>query len=82
MAKIDLDKAARETLARLLVRRLKDELDIEVEPMDGQRLLDLFSETAGAYYYNQGLYDARAVVEDRAAALAEAIDGLERPTPR
>ena len=65
-----------QTLARLLVRRLKDELDIEVEPMDGQRLLDLFSETAGASYYNQGLYDARAVVEDRAAALAEAMRRL------
>jgi uncharacterized protein (DUF2164 family) len=82
MARIDLDKAARETLARLLVRRLKDEMDIEVEPMDGQRLLDLFCETAGAFYYNQGLHDARAAVEDRAAALAEAIDGLERAAPR
>jgi uncharacterized protein (DUF2164 family) len=82
MARIELDKAAREALARLMVRRLKDDLDLEIAPMDGQRLLDLFSETAGAFYYNQGLYDARAVVEDRAAALAEAIDGLERPTPR
>ena len=82
MAKIDLDKATREALARLMVRRLKDELDVEVEPMDGQRLLDLFSETAGAFYYNQGLYDARAVVEDRAAAIGEAIEGLERATPR
>lgn len=82
MARIDLDKAARDTLARLLVRRLKDELDIEVEPMDGQRLLDLFSETAGAFYYNQGLRDARTVVEDRVEAIAEAIDGLARTTPR
>jgi uncharacterized protein (DUF2164 family) len=76
MAAIALDKAARETLSRLLVRRLKDELDIEVEPMDGQRLLDLFSETAGAFYYNQGLYDARAVVEAR----TDAIDAALRPT--
>ncbi len=82
MARIDLDKATRETLSRLMVRRLKDELDIEVEPMDGQRLLDLFSETAGAFYYNQGLYDARTLIEDRAAALGEAIESLERPTPR
>ena len=76
-----VDPIAVEDLQRE-VRRLKDDLDLEIAPMDGQRLLDLFSETAGAFYYNQGLYDARAVVEDRAAALAEAIDGLERPTPR
>jgi uncharacterized protein (DUF2164 family) len=82
MAAIVLDKAARDTLSRLLVRRLRDEFDLEVEPMDGQRLLDLFSETAGAFYYNQGLYDARAVVQARAEAIGEAIEGLERAAPR
>jgi uncharacterized protein (DUF2164 family) len=82
VAKIEFDKAAREALARRLVRRLADDLDIEVAPMDGQRLVDLMAEELGPAFYNQGLYDAQAILRDRVDSLGEAIAGLEQPEPR
>jgi uncharacterized protein (DUF2164 family) len=82
MVRVEFDKATREALARQLVRRLKDEFDAEIAPMDGQRLLDFLSETLGAAWYNQGLRDAQAALQARVDDIAEAIAGLERPEPR
>ena len=82
MPKIEFDRATREDIARRLVKRLRDELDIEVAPMDGQRLLDILSESLGPAWYNQGLRDAQAAVQARVDDIAEAIAGLERPEPR
>jgi uncharacterized protein (DUF2164 family) len=82
MARVAFDKAQREALARVLVKRLRDEFDLEVAPMDGQRLLDVLAESFGAAYYNQGLRDAQAAVQARVDDMAEAIAGLEQPEPR
>lgn len=82
MPKIEFDRAQREAVARQLVRRLRDEFDLEVAPMDGQRLIDLLSETLGPAWYNQGLRDAQAALQSRVDDIAEAIAGLEQPEPR
>jgi len=82
MAKVAFDRPTREALARVLVKRLSDEFDLEVEPMDGQRLLDMLSESFGAAWYNQGLRDAQAAMQARVDDIAEAIAGLEQPEPR
>jgi uncharacterized protein (DUF2164 family) len=82
MARVNFDKAQREALARVLVRRLRDDFDLDVAPMDGQRLLDMLAESFGAAYYNQGLRDAQAAVQSRVDDMAEAIAGLEQPEPR
>ena len=79
---VAFDRQTRDTLARQLVRRLRDEFDVEIAPMDGDRLLDILSDTAGAYFYNQGLYDAQAVLKDQCERISEAIAGLERAAPR
>jgi uncharacterized protein (DUF2164 family) len=82
MPKIEFDRAAREALARRLVRQLHDEFDLEVAPMDGQRLIDMLSEALGPAWYNQGLRDAQAVMQAKVDDIAEAIAGLEQPEPR
>jgi uncharacterized protein (DUF2164 family) len=82
VAKISFDKAQREALARVLVKRLRDDFDLDVAPMDGQRLLDMLAESFGAAYYNQGLRDAQAAVQSRVDDMVEAIAGLEQPEPR
>ena len=82
MAKVGFDRATREALARVLVKRLADEFDLEVAPMDGQRLLDMLAESFGAAFYNQGLRDAEAALRSRVDDIAEAIAGLEQPEPR
>ena len=70
MARIEFDRARREALARLLA------------PLDGQRLIDLLSETLGPAWYNQGLRDAQAAMQAKVDDIAEAIAGLEQPEPR
>ncbi len=82
MARVEFDKATREALARQLVRRLRDEFDAEIAPMDGQRLIDFLSEVLGPAWYNQGLRDAQAAVQAKVDDIAEAIAGLERSEPR
>ena len=82
MAKVSFDRSTREALARQLVLRLREEFDLEVAPMDGQRLLDVLAENLGAAYYNQGLHDAQAALQAKVDDIAEAIAGLELPQPR
>lgn len=80
--RVAFDRGTRDALARVLIKRLRDEFDLEVAPLDGQRLLDVLAESFGAAYYNQGLRDAQAAVQARTEAIAEAIAGLELPEPR
>ena len=82
MARIEFDRARREALARLLARQLRDEFELELAPLDGQRLIDLLSETLGPAWYNQGLRDAQAAMQAKVDDIAEAIAGLEQPEPR
>jgi uncharacterized protein (DUF2164 family) len=82
MARIAFDKPTRDLLSRQLMRHLKDELDVEVDPVDAVGLVDFLAETLGPHFYNQGLADARAVVGQRAELIAEAIYELEQPLKR
>jgi uncharacterized protein (DUF2164 family) len=79
MAKIELSKEAREAAARALSEYLKDELEVEVTGFDAQFLLDFVGERIGPWFYNQGLADARAIVQARVELVAEAIYELEKP---
>jgi uncharacterized protein (DUF2164 family) len=78
--RIELDKPARDALARALVGYLKDELDVEIGGMDALLLLDFISERLGPSYYNQALNDAQAHLRARMDALSEAFYELEKPT--
>jgi uncharacterized protein (DUF2164 family) len=82
VARIAFDRATQEALARRLVRQLRDEFDLDIAPMDGQRLIDILSEILGPAWYNQGLRDAQAALQARVDDIAEAIAGLEQPEPR
>ena len=82
MAKIAFDKPTRDLLSRQLMRHLKDELDLEVDPVDAGGLVDFLSETLGPHFYNQGLADAQAAIKARAELIVEAIYDLEQPLKR
>jgi uncharacterized protein (DUF2164 family) len=78
-ARIELEKSQRDTLARALASFLKDELEVEVGGMDAVLLLDFVSERLGPHYYNQGLYDAQALLQAKVEALGDALYELEKP---
>lgn len=81
MPSIELPKAAREALTAALSRYLKTELDLEVTGFDAVFLTDFITDQIGAYYYNQGLADAQALVGRKTEEIVEAIYQLEKPLP-
>ena len=77
--KLKLDKPVRDALARILAKRMSDELGVEIGGMEAMLLIDFISETFGPHYYNQALADAQAHLGARMDALTEAFHELEKP---
>lgn len=82
MARIALDSRIRDELARALRKHLKDEMAVELGTFEVLDLLDHLADTLGPHYYNQGLYDAQAVVRARSDGMIEAIEAIEKPVGR
>ena len=80
MAIIDFSSAEKEILVRRIQGYMREELEQEIGQFDAEFLLDFFAEEVGAYFYNRGLYDARAVLENRLEDITEAIYEIEKPT--
>lgn len=57
-----------------------DKLDQDLGRFDAEFLLDFFSKEIGAYFYNRGLHDARAVLENKLENIDEALYEIEKPT--
>lgn len=60
---------------------LRKELDKEVGNFDAEFLLDFFAQEIGPFFYNRGLYDAQALLEQRMDHITEALAELEKPIP-
>jgi len=67
-----------------LLRALREfsaaELDRELGGFEAEFLLDFITDKLGAYYYNRGLLDARALLEQRIETIGDALYELEKPT--
>ena len=79
MSKIELPKPTAEAAAKALSKYLKDELDLEVKGFDAVFLVDFITERLGPHFYNQGLYDAQAILAKKSDEIGEAILGAEKP---
>lgn len=80
MSDIEFSKDEKEILGKKLQMYFSDELDQELGQFQAQFLLDFISEELGAYFYNRGLADAQAAMQERMEAIAEVIYELEKPT--
>lgn len=72
---IVLPKDTRYAAARTLSKYLKDKLNLEVNGFDAVFLLDFIIERLGPLFYNQGLYDAQAILAKKSDEIDEAILG-------
>lgn len=79
MPEIKFSKAEKEILVEKIQQYLNSELDFDIGQFDAEFLLDFFSKEVGAYYYNQGLQDARAVINTKLEDIDEAIYQIEQP---
>ena len=80
MAEITFTREERDIICRKIQLYLHEELDQEVGQFEAGFLLDFFAEEIGPYFYNRGLYDARAILESRLENVDEAIYEIEKPT--
>lgn len=80
MAMIEFSKEEKEIIVRKIQLYFREELEQDIGQFDAEFLLDFFAEEVGAYFYNRGLYDARAVLENRVEMITEAILEIEKPT--
>ena len=66
-----------------IVKKIKlyfqEELRQDIGQFDAEFLLDFFSQEVGAYYYNQGILDARAVLQTKLETIDDALYEIERP---
>ncbi len=80
MLKIEFSKEEKALIVQKIKHYFNDELDQDLGQFDAEFLLDFFSEEIGPYYYNRGLYDARAILESKLEHINEALYEIEKPT--
>lgn len=80
MSNIDLSKQERDIIVRNIQHYFEEKLDQDIGQFDAEFLLDFFTKEVGPYFYNRGLYDARAVLESKLENIDEAICEIEKPT--
>lgn len=57
---------------------LLTELDCDAGQFDTEFFLDFLTKELKGYYYNQGLYDAQAILSNKIEHINEAISELEQ----
>lgn len=80
MKKVEFTQEEKDMLARKIQMYFREELDQEIGGFDAQFLLDFFAEEIGPLWYNQGLEDARAAIDEQLEKASDAIDELRRVT--
>ena len=80
MSNIEFSTAQKDALILKLQRYFQAELEQDLEQFDAEFLLDFFAKEMGNVYYNQGLYDAQAVLNEKVDSISDAIYEIEKPT--
>ena len=80
MPEIEFTKDEKDILVQKIKRYFVEELDQEIAQFDAEFLLDFFNREVGPYYYNNGLYDAKTLIEDKLETLTDAFYEIEKPT--
>ena len=78
MANIEFTREQKTLLVSQIQKYFVKELDQEIGDFDAEFLLDFFSEKIGGYYYNQGLNDARALLDEKLDTITESFYELEK----
>lgn len=82
MKPIKFEKEERAAIVGRIQGYFRDELDASIGEIPAELLLNFFTEQIGAFYYNQGLADAKAVLGKVVDDVEERIYALERREAR
>lgn len=79
MSGIHFSREQQDVLAAELQRWLIENTSAEIGRFEAGFLLDHVSQLLGAYWYNQGVRDAQAVLARRLNEIQDALEQLEQP---
>ncbi|WP_348674065.1 DUF2164 domain-containing protein [uncultured Abyssibacter sp.] len=80
MSKIEFSTEQKAEIVKQIKLYFQEELSQDIGGFDAEFLLDFFAEEIGSHFYNQGLADALAAMDDRLDGIRDAIYALEKPT--
>ncbi len=80
MAMIEFSAEEKAMIIDKVQRYFVAELDQDIGKFDAEFLIDFFSEEVGAFFYNRGLNDAKAVLEEKLASISDDLYEIEKPT--
>ena len=80
MSTIKFSAAEKDQIIDKVKIYFRDQLDQDIGSFDAEFLIDFFSKEVGAYFYNQGLYDAQALLNEKTEEIGYLIQDLEKPT--
>mgnify|MGYP001281390616 FL=1 len=78
-SEIKFSETERIALEEKLQKYLSDELSLEIGRFDAGFLLDFITNQLGPAFYNRGVYDAQALLEQKIAEIRDDVLSLERP---
>ena len=80
MSSVEFTSDEKNVLVHKIQNYFNNELSEEIGQFDAEFLLDFFSKEIGAYHYNQGLKDARTLIEENAQNLSQTFYEMEKAT--
>ena len=80
MVKIEFNEHEKASIVAKIKLYFSEELDQDIAQFDAEFLLDFFSEEVGAYHYNRGLTDAKAILEENLETITDAFYEIKKPT--
>jgi uncharacterized protein (DUF2164 family) len=80
MAKVEFSSEQRQVIIRKLQTYLAEEMDHEAGRFETEFLLDYFIKEIGGHFYNQGLADAKAILEAKLQQIDDDLYEIEIPT--
>jgi len=78
MKAIKLASDEKSILVDKIQQYLLTELDCDAGQFDTEFFLDFLTKELGGFYYNQGLFDAQAILANKIEHIDEAISELEQ----
>ncbi len=73
-----IDKKERQKLNNEIINFFKKENDVEIGFIFADELIDLFLETSAKQIYNQGIEDAKKLIQEKMDYLETDIDSIKK----
>ena len=82
MSEIKFSTEEKQIITHKIQKYFERELDQDLGQFDAEFLLDFFSKEVGSYFYNRGVSDAKAVLDERIESISDALYEIEKPVSR